>query len=47
MKAILRRLWELDRAVKGEEDPKPFIHEFVEEVSTNVLAVQGNEDELV
>ena len=47
VKAILRRLWELDRAVKGEEDPKPFIHEFVEEVSTNVLAVQGNENELV
>ena len=44
LESILRKLYELDRSVKSEEDPKPFFHEFIEEVALDVYSVQGNEE---
>ncbi|PLV58770.1 DNA polymerase III subunit delta [Thermotoga sp. KOL6] len=44
LKEILRKLYDLDRTVKSEEDPKPFFHEFIEEVALDVHSVQRIEE---
>lgn len=44
VRKILRDLYDLDRAVKSEEDPKPFFHEFIEEVALDVYSLQRDEE---